>query len=209
MSVTARRAPDDVRHRILAAAWEVAGQLGVHATIADVAGRLGMSSGNVYRFFPSKQALSDAVCSNQLSKLTDAVRVAAEGSSQPIERVRAALLAMHTGMREQMLNQARVQEIVDAAFRQHWPAIHGFRERGVDMIARLVAEGQARGDFVSGDPRWLADQLLLACASIHHPTLIAHGALRDPPVRAEDVVDFALSALTLRSEKQSASAGGA
>ena len=77
MSAAARRSPGDVRNDIVSAAWDLFRQLGVHTTIADVAERLGMSSANIYRFFPSKQALTDAVCASQLAALTEAARAAA------------------------------------------------------------------------------------------------------------------------------------
>ena len=60
MNISARRTPEETRERILEAAWDLFRQLGARTTIAEVADKLGMSSANVYRFFPSKQALSEA-----------------------------------------------------------------------------------------------------------------------------------------------------
>ena len=49
-------------HRILDAAEEMLRRHGVQKTnVVDVARALGMSHGNIYRHFPSKQALLDAV----------------------------------------------------------------------------------------------------------------------------------------------------
>jgi AcrR family transcriptional regulator len=195
MNASIRRTPDDVRKEILANAWELFRQLGARATIADVASRLGMSSANVYRFFASKQALTDAVCANQLAALIETVRTAAERPGAARDRIKAALLALHFGMREQMLHESRVQEIVDAALSEHWPAIGAFHVRCVDMVAALVAEGQSNGEFTAGDPRAIAIQILLACTAIHHPTLIAYCEKLDPPVSPDRVADFALRAL--------------
>ena len=66
MNIAERRTPEETRARILEVAWDLFRQLGARATIADVADKLGMSSANVYRFYPSKQALCEAVCANQL-----------------------------------------------------------------------------------------------------------------------------------------------
>jgi AcrR family transcriptional regulator len=62
MAIAERRTPEETRSCILAVAWELFRQLGSRTTMADVAEKLGMSSANVYRFFPSKQALNEAVC---------------------------------------------------------------------------------------------------------------------------------------------------
>ena len=53
-----RRTPEETRTCIMQVAWDLFRQLGARTTIADVADKSGMSSANVYRFFPSKQALS-------------------------------------------------------------------------------------------------------------------------------------------------------
>ena len=56
-----QRQKEDVRARLLAAAREVFAEVGFDAaTIAAVAVRAGVSTGNVYRYFDGKQALLDA-----------------------------------------------------------------------------------------------------------------------------------------------------
>ena len=66
-----RPGPEEMRARILEVAWDLFRQLGARTTIADIAEKLGMSSANVYRFYPSKQAVCEAIASNQLGALTD------------------------------------------------------------------------------------------------------------------------------------------
>ena len=126
MNVAARRTPEETRNEILAAAWDLFRQLGARTTIADIAEKLGMSSANIYRFFPSKQALTEAICANQLGALIDAARAASEGRGSAADRIRAMMATLHHGMRDQMLNQSRVHEIVDVAMNEKWPAIDEF-----------------------------------------------------------------------------------
>ena len=184
-----------------AAAWDLFRQLGVHTTIADVAERLGMSSANIYRFFPSKQALTDAVCASQLAALTDVARAAANRPGRASERARAMILALHVAMREQMLHQSRVHEIVDVALKERWPAIDAFIANCAEMLAVVIADGQARGEFGPGDPTKLAFHTLFACVAVYHPTLIAQRTDVDPA--PEDAVDFVLRALAASGERRS------
>jgi AcrR family transcriptional regulator len=193
MPATRRRSPVDVRNAIVSAAWDLFRQLGARTTVADVAERLGMSSANVYRFFPTKQALTDAVCANQLAALAAAARAAAAQPGSARERARAMILALNAAMREQMLNQARVHEIVDVALDERWPAIDAFMADCAAILAAVVVDGQARGEFAAGDPLGLADRTLFACVGVFHPTLIAQRTERDPPPEA--VIDFVLRAL--------------
>jgi AcrR family transcriptional regulator len=208
MTASPRRSPEDVRNDILVVAWDLFRQLGVHTTVADVAERLGMSSANVYRFFPSKQALTDAVCASQLVALTDAVRAVAARPGSAGERARAMILALHAAMREQMLHEARVHEIVNVALNERWPAIDAFMADCAELLAAVIAEGQARGEFATGDARTLALHTLFACMAVFHPALIARRTKLDPS--PEDAVDFVLRALANRdSDVQPATPGGA
>jgi len=195
-NVAERHSPDDTRARILEVAWDLFRQLGARTTIADVAERLGMSSANVYRFYASKQALCEAVASSQLAALTHAMREIAKGPGSARERFGATMLTMYHCMRDQMINQSRVHEIVDIAMEERWPAIDAFKQDCGAIVAELVAEGQARGEFGPGDPILLAEQTLCACACIHHPTLIAEHTDSSMKLAPESVVDFALRALT-------------
>ena len=95
-----------------------------------------------------------------------------------------------------MLNQSRVHEIVDVAISENWPAIEQFKQDCGVIVAELIAEGQARGEFGPGEPVSLAAQTLCACAGVHHPTLIAQHRNSPTAVPPEAVVDFALRALS-------------
>jgi len=198
MNATERSGSDVTRARILEAAWDLFRQLGARATIADVAEKLGMSSANIYRFYPSKQALCEAVCANQLGGMTLAAHDIAQGEGSPAERLRAILLMLHSAMRDQMINEKRVHEIVNVAIHERWPPIEAFEEGIGIVIGGLIAEGQARGDFGPGAPELLAAQTACACSSIHHPTLIALYGEPDATPSPEQLVDFVLRALASR-----------
>ena len=196
MIVVDRRSSEDTRARILATAWDLFRQLGARTTIADVAEKLGMSSANIYRFYVSKQALCEAVCANQLGAMTEIAREIARGPGTPANRIREISLMLHRAMRDQMTSESRVHEIVEIAIRERWSSIGVFQENCDAIVAGLVAEGQARGEFGPGDPVQLAAHTLCACACIHHPSMIAH-KMDDPlALSPEAVVDFALRALT-------------
>jgi AcrR family transcriptional regulator len=195
MNVVERRNPEDTRARILEVAWVLFRQLGARTTIGDVARELGMSSANVYRFYASKQALCEAVAASQLGALTECARGIAAGPGSASERIRATMMMMYEAMRDQMLNQSRVHEIVDVAIAENWPAIEAFKQDTCAIVVGLVVEGQGLGEFGPGDPTLLAAQAMCACAGVHHPTLIAQMRGSPSHVPPEAVVDFALRAL--------------
>jgi AcrR family transcriptional regulator len=192
MNIT-RRSPDETRQCILVAAWDLFRQVGFRkTTVADIAGALGMSSANIYRFFPSKDALTAAICRNQLDLLVGTARKAAAGPGSASERIRAVLMSLYRDLREQMTNHKRVHEVVAVALEEEWPAIDEFLEACKATVAGLVEQGQASGEFGPGDPAMLGEMTMAASAAIHHPTLIAHCS---GDLEAEALVAFALRAL--------------
>ena len=76
MVAVERRTAEETRACIMQVAWDLFRQLGPRTTIADVADKAGMSSANVYRFFASKQALTEAVCESLLGETLRAARAA-------------------------------------------------------------------------------------------------------------------------------------
>lgn len=206
MNAPDRRHPEDTRAQILEAAWDLFRQLGSKTTIADVAERLGMSSANIYRFYASKQALCEAVCANQLGGMVDIARYIAAGPGKPSNRIRALLLALNTGMRDQMLREKRVHEMVEIAISERWPPVEAYENDICEVIAKLVAEGQAEGEFGPGDPAALGMLVICACSGIHHPHLIALYGDDESPT-PNDVVDFALRALANLKPPHSSSSG--
>jgi AcrR family transcriptional regulator len=195
MAIVERRTSEETRSCILSVAWDLFRQLGTRTTVADVADKAGMSSANVYRFFPSKQALSEAVCESLLGELLKAARRALDSPGTSSQRIAAMMLTLHNLMRDQMTDHARAHEIVQIAVDQSWAPIVDYLHQCAAMLAEVIAEGQASAEFGPGDPKELGWQTLQACVVIHDPTMIAHCPAIRPEARPEHAIDFALRAL--------------
>ncbi len=109
---------------------------------------------------------------------------------------------LYHGMRDQMVNEKRVHEVVDIAMAESWSSIDDFIERCAALIGGLVAEGQHAGEFGPGDPAMLGMLALQATIIIHHPTMIAQCMGDDPNAEAEAIIAFALRALTNKTSPQ-------
>jgi len=195
MNVVERRTPEETRAAIMQVAWDLFRELGPRTTIADVAEKAGMSSANVYRFFPSKQALTEAVCQSLLAELLKAARAALAGPGAQAERIANMMMTLHRQMRDQMTNAERAHEIVQIAIDEYWPPIADYIRECAAMLGEAIAKGQASGEFGPGDPAELGWQACQACIVIHDPTAIAQCAAIRPDFRPETAIDFVLRAL--------------
>jgi len=153
MAIVERRSPEETRGCILSVAWDLFRQLGTRTTVADIADKSGMSSANVYRFFPSKQALSEAVCEGLLGEMLKVARRELDAPGTAAQRIAGMMLALHRLMRDQMTDEARAHEIVKVAVDEIWPPIVDYLHKCAAMLAEAIAEGQTAGEFGPGDPK--------------------------------------------------------
>ena len=90
---------DDTRARIMDTAEALFRRLGYAKTaVADIAGELRMSPANVYRFFPSKNAIVEAICRRCLSEVENRAWAVARSkmpAAQRLERLILEILAYH------------------------------------------------------------------------------------------------------------------
>ena len=85
MNIQTKARTEDTRARIMETAETLFRRLGyAKTTVADIASELDMSPANIYRFFPSKTAIVQAMCQRCLSELEDKVWAVAR-STRPRE----------------------------------------------------------------------------------------------------------------------------
>src|SRR4249919_3385627 len=90
--------------RILVAAEEVLRRYGpAKANVVDVARALDVSHGSVYRHFPSKAALRDAVTARWLHRMAEPLEAVATAADPPPERLRRWLEELIASKRGQAL----------------------------------------------------------------------------------------------------------
>jgi len=186
--------------RILEAAEDVLRRYGpAKATVVDIARALGVSHGSVYRHFPSKAALRDAVTEHWLARLSAPLAdVAADDVPAP-ERLRRWLDLLVTTKRHKALDDpelfATYTELAAGArnvVKAHVDTLTG-------QVGRIIADGVARGELMVADPVAAGRAVFDATARFHNP---AHApSWSDPGLDAafEDVWTLVLSGLGARA----------
>ncbi|OKO91308.1 transcriptional regulator [Bradyrhizobium sp. NAS80.1] len=167
------------RERIVQAAIRLYREIGYRkTTVADVARGASMSPANLYRFYPSRRALEEAVVAELLEEVSAAAASAARSGRSGLDRLNAAFRAISRMHEDRLANNVRLHELVVAAGQANWPASlsHADRLRGV--VRSVIAAGQAGGEFRAGSPMALACCLLDAMDAYLNPSRIKAAALR-------------------------------
>lgn len=199
MNVRQKTAPSDTAQRILDVAEEHFRRVGYGKTaVADIAAELGMSSANVYRFFPSKLALNEAICKRLLDESHARMAAIMDEPAPAAARLQRMILDLNAFAWSKYLSERRMHDMVEVALQENWGVVRAHLDHVIACIARLITEGVASGEFRPVDDIGLtAFTFKQACSAILHPMMIAECARLglDHEGQAERVVDFALNAL--------------
>jgi AcrR family transcriptional regulator len=202
MTAQIRTKPDDTRARIMDTAEALFRRLGYAKTaVADIAGELKMSPANVYRFFPSKNAIIEAICQRCLGELEDRAWAVARSRGSAAERLERLVLEILAYHRENHLTDQRVNDMVLAAIELSWGAIRAHKEHMRMVFEAVLREGIERGEFERVDPRETSRLMLISLVNFCHPVLVAQ-YLQDQgdlETDARATIRFLLRAITPRT----------
>jgi AcrR family transcriptional regulator len=201
MSAQAKTKPDDTRARIMDTAETLFRRLGYAKTaVADIAADLKMSPANVYRFFPSKNAIIEAICQRCLGELEERAWTVARARGSAAERIERLVLEILAYHKENLLTDQRVNDMVLAAIELSWGAIRAHKEHMRMVFESILREGVERGEFEPVDPRETSRLLMVSLVHFCHPVLVAQYLQdqQDLDADARSTVRFLLRAITPR-----------
>ncbi|MCW2285861.1 AcrR family transcriptional regulator [Rhodoblastus acidophilus] len=122
-------------------------------TILDIAEAAGMSHANVYRYFPSKLALFDAVTANWLAALEGQLRVIKEGPDPAYDKLERALSAIQKTYRAKLEADPALFQLLCDAIETNRVVARKHRNKIQGEIQAIVEEGISAGSFRMTDRR--------------------------------------------------------
>lgn len=197
MSSRRPQSTDKTVARILDAAEEQFRRMGYAKTaVADIARALGMSPANIYRFFASKAAINEAICEKHFAEVHGLLRALTAEDRPAAERIERFVVELHRYNKMRCVSERRMHEMVAAGMEENWAAVERHIAALHEMIAALVADGVARGEFAPGtEPMDAARALCTACTGVLHPAIIAQFAHKDLEEDAKRVVRYLIAGL--------------
>ncbi|MDO9707964.1 TetR/AcrR family transcriptional regulator [Paracraurococcus lichenis] len=169
--------------------------------VADIARELGMSPANVYRFFPSKSAINEAIAQRSLGAILAELEAIARGEGSAAERLRRMFSRMFESKIEVFFAERRLHDMVTAAMDEHWNVVERHIAGVHAAICHVVSDGMRAGEFALGDPVKTSHIILHTMVPWNHPALVESCIARKgqtvEELRAQvaDMTEFVLRAL--------------
>ena len=185
---------------IVTAAEEVLRRHGPEkATVLDVARLLGVSHGSVYRHFPSKAALREAVIRRWLDRMReDLVTAVQDRELTPPDRLSGLLTAMFTAKWAKAREDPELFATFQVLAAEHSTVSSAHVAFLLVQIRAIVIDGIADGDFASGEPEVIARAILNATNRFHDPTHAAQWRSPETEAESEDVISLVLNGIRAR-----------
>jgi len=193
----ATRGPVDheVRDQIVAAATEHFSRYGYEkTTVSDLAKAIGFSKAYIYKFFESKQAIGEMICTGCLSQIEAEVRAAIDEAERPPEKLRRMFKALVESSLRLFFQDRKLFEIAASAATENWQAARAYDGRIRELLQDILQLGRQSGDFERKTP---LDEAVMAIHLVMrpylNPLLLQHG------LDYTDEAPALLSSLILRS----------
>lgn len=169
--------------RILEAAEEALRRYGpAKANVVDVARALNVSHGSVYRHFPSKAALRNAVVERWLARLCEPLGVIAGESGPAQPRLRRWLDALSDAKQRMARDEPELFATYYQLALEADEVVHAHVNALSAQVGGIIADGMGRGDFSVADPFRTGRAVFDATARFHNPAHLAEWD--DPDLKA-------------------------
>ena len=167
-----KAAQDAASEKIMAAAMELfAGRGFAGTSMEQVASRCGMGKDTLYRRFPSKVALFEAVVEHAHRRAVERLADMRSAAEEPLPRLKALMQEMlHMNMDADLIALKRITFSETVVFEKSEP----FPRQPDPIMDRLidaVSAAQAAGSIRAGDPAALASHLIHCLVAL--PTSVA------------------------------------
>ena len=180
--------------RILEVTEDVLRRFGLaKATVVDVARALDVSHGSVYRHFPSKASLRQAVAKRWLDRANAPLEKIAETTGPAPARLEKWFRTMFEIKYKKVCDDPEMFATYLTLAQEACEAVRAHKERLVGQVAHILSDGVKQGAFQVADVKTTARAVFDATTRYHHP---AHSdEWKDPQLAAR--ID-ALLALLLK-----------
>jgi AcrR family transcriptional regulator len=164
-------------------------------TVADLAKAIGFSKAYIYKFFESKQAIGEAICSRCLGSVVSSVQVSVADGKTATDKFRRLFRTISTLSSELFFNDRKLYDIAAYSCAENWPSSVAYVELVAAMLTEIIQEGRASGEFERKTPIDEAVRaIILVFQPFMNPVMLQHN-LDAIPDGANEVASLVLRSL--------------
>jgi AcrR family transcriptional regulator len=163
--------------------------------VVDVARALDVSHGSVYRHFPSKASLRQAVAKRWLDRVNAPLQKIAEGSGPAPARLERWLRTMIAIKHKKVADDPEMFATYLTLAQEACQVVKAHKDGLVDQIAGILCDGVKQGVFQVTDPKAAARALFDATSRFHHPAHAEEWSDPAVPARIDSVLGLLLRGL--------------
>ena len=188
--------------RILEVTEDVLRRYGLaKATVVDVARALDVSHGSVYRHFPSKASLREAVAKRWLDRVNAPLQKIAEASGPAPARLDRWLRMLFSIKHKRLGDDPEMFATYLTLAREACKVVKAHKDGLVDQIAHILSDGVKQGVFQVADVKVSAQAIFDATSRFHHPAHAEEWCDPESPAQIDAVMALLFKALEVPRER--------
>jgi AcrR family transcriptional regulator len=161
------KADHNIRDQIVNAANEHFSHYGYgKTTVSDLAKAIGFSKAYIYKFFDSKQAIGEAICSSCLDSIIAAVEAEVAVGTSAADKFRRLFKTQMARSVELFFADRKLYDIAVYSISENWHSSRNYMERIQAMLQQIIVEGRESGEFERKTP---LDETVRAISLVMQP----------------------------------------
>jgi AcrR family transcriptional regulator len=165
-------------------------------TVSDLAKAIGFSKAYIYKFFDSKQAIGQAICSSCLRAIPVAVSESIAKARNPADKLRRFFGAIIETSVNLFIHERKLHDIAEVSSTERWPSSLQYLATMDEMLRQILIEGRAAGEFERKTPLdEVVRSIMQAMQPFMHPVMLRENLDRLPEGPIE-VVNLILRSLS-------------
>ena len=189
--------------RILEVTEDVLRRYGLaKATVVDVARALDVSHGSVYRHFPSKASLREAVAKRWLERVSTPLAEIAEGSEPAPAKFDRWLRALFAAKQKRYLEDPEMFATYLTLAREACKTVNGHKTCLTGQLELILVDGVKQGAFEITDTKATAQAIFDAVSRFHHPAHSDEWSDPQLPARIDSLIALLLRGIEAPRKRQ-------
>jgi AcrR family transcriptional regulator len=116
-------------------------------TVADIARELDMSPANIYKFFPSKNAIIQAGADRNLCQIKENLTRVIQTKKGAANRLLGVILSIYRFHQDHFRHERQIYKLVIAATEENWSCVRMFKEFLTKIVTEVIEDGIRTGEI--------------------------------------------------------------